>query len=187
MSTPCLIDVQRWVRDYLLTQKSEIEKNAVKLNPQGTSTGVDRLAVYAQGYVARIEEALREAYPAVEVVIGHEKFHVLAREYGIRVKSHSYNLSSVGNRLPQHLYKHDLLSQYPYLRDLARLEWALTESFHARSEPSVDAAVLARITPERWPILKFQFKSHVKLVDVTHPVLEVWLQAKQKKTINEAW
>ena len=101
----------------------------------------ERLEVYARMYFFRLLDCLAGDFPSVHAVMGHESFHVLARDYLEHHPSTSRSVRSLGRFFAQFLDAHALGVQHPFVADLARFEWALLEAFDAR-----DAAPLA---PER--------------------------------------
>ena len=134
----------------------------------------ERLCVYSGGYVARMREALEEAYPAVRHVTGARTFSELARSYAARHPSHDYNLSLAGRHLPEFLQTYSLTKELPFLPDLARLEWQVVEAFHAFDQPPLDPSRLSAVPPEDWERLRLIFQPSVHLLASAWPVLDIW-------------
>ena len=134
----------------------------------------ERLSVYSGGYAARRREALEEAYPAVQRVLGPRAFAELSRAYAARYPSHDYNLSLTGRRLPEFLRTHSLAKELPFLPDLTRLEWQVVESFHAFDRPPLDPARLAAVPSEDWDRLRLAFQPSVGRVASDWPILDIW-------------
>ena len=133
----------------------------------------DRLAVYVNGYPARVREALSDAFPAVEHVVGERRFAELARRYVERGLP-SYNLNHAGAGLPEHVAGDPLAGDYPFLPDLARLEWGITCSFHAHTEPPLDPAPLAQWSLSDWERAVLRFQPWVAVVSSAWPILQIW-------------
>jgi hypothetical protein len=57
---------------------------------------------------------------------------------------------------------------------VARLEWAVHESFHAADPTPFDFAALVQVAPDRQGTLRFRLAPAVRLVASTHPVLAIW-------------
>lgn len=173
--TPPLRDVQRWVKTRITPGGPRLELPlSVSLNPQGGEPGEARLAVYAEGYLARMREALAETYEAVQHLVGERAFRQLAADYAARHPSHDYNLSLTGRHLPEFLPAHLLARRLPLLPDLARLEWAVSVAFHAPARDPVDPARLSACAPEEWPRVRLVFHPSVGVVESSWPVLDVW-------------
>lgn len=175
MPEPSLEEVQRWMKSRILPPERAVAvAPEVELNPQAGDPGVERLSVYSGGYLARVEDALEEAYPAVRHVAGRKGFHDLAHGYAARYPSHSYNLSRAGRHLREFLPTHPLTGELPFLPDLARLEWAVVEAFHAFDQPPLDPARLSAIPPEDWGRIRLVFQPSLRLVASAWPILDIW-------------
>jgi Putative DNA-binding domain len=135
---------------------------------------VGRLRVYANGYPARLEEALRETFPAVEHVIGAGAFAALVRRFADTVPLHSYSLSDAGEQLPDFLRSDPLTSSLPFLPDLARLEWHVARAFHATDDAAFDPSSVAHWSLEDWERAVLRFQPWVALVESDWPVREIW-------------
>jgi hypothetical protein len=135
---------------------------------------ITRLQVYANGYPARIEEALAETFPALEHVVGAGAFAALCHRFAGTVPLHSYSLSDAGEALPQFLRSDPLTSSLPFLTDLARLEWCVTRAFHATDEAPFDPSSLAHWSLDDWEHAVLRFQPWVALVESEWPVREIW-------------
>ncbi len=62
-----------------------------------------------------------------------------------------------------------------YLPDVARLERALRQSYHAADAASIDPAVLQAMTPDRLMASRLQLAPAVRLVRSQWPVYAIWL------------
>ena len=90
-----------------------------------------RVAVYVQGYPARIREALHETFPAVAHIVGDESFAALADRFARGVPADLRNLNLVGAALPAYLESDRASDDLPFLPALAELEWAVDRCFHS--------------------------------------------------------
>jgi hypothetical protein len=134
----------------------------------------ERVAVYADGFPARLREALAEAYPAVEHVVGPDAFGALAHGYARFAFLSSYNLNDAGGLFPEFLSRDPLTGRLPFLPDLARLEWSVTRAFHSAAEPPLDAAALAGWSMETWARGVLRFQPAVAVVRSAWPIVDVW-------------
>jgi hypothetical protein len=95
----------------------------------------DRLAVYVDGYPARLHDALGEQFPAVTRLVGAARFHALVHRYLRAAGLRSYNLNDAGAEMSAFLRADALGAELPFLADLADLEWAVVRAFHATDGP----------------------------------------------------
>jgi len=158
-------------------QIDDMHKNI--LNPQGGVSGLERLEVYAQGYIARIHEALNESYKAVEHVLGHEMFVKLTEDYAKRYPSEDYNLSLAGRHLSSFFQDYKTARELPFLGDLASLEWSITEAFHAFEIPAESLEMLGLLSDEEWEKIKIEFQPHVRILNSDWPVWDIWQARKE--------
>ena len=135
---------------------------------------VTRLRVYANGYPARLEEALKETFPAVEHVVGPSAFAALAYRFAAAVPLYSYNLNDAGEQLPELLRSDPLTANLPFLPDLARLEWHVSKAFHATDEPTFNPAPLAQWSLDDWERAGLCFQPWVAVVESDWPIREIW-------------
>ena len=177
--TPPLQNIQDWIKSRI----QPIEQNQplppvgspqTFLNPQGGVPGEERMAVYANGYLVRIREALAEVYEALRHVLGEDKFSGLCHAYVYRHPSFDYNLNFVGKKLPEFLESSLLTKSFPFLPDLARLEWLVWRAFHAFEEPALDSRQIAEIPMDDWEKTQIIFQPSVGLISSLWPILDIW-------------
>ena len=165
---PSLQETQQWMKERILPGDGAAGEGILR------EPGARRLSVYSGGYLARIQEALEESYPALRHVVGARSFSRIAVTYAAQHHSRDYNLSLSGRRFPEFLETHPLTQELPFLPDLALLEWKVTEAFHAFDRPPIEPARLAAVPPEEWDRLRLVFQPSVRLLSSAWPVLDIW-------------
>ena len=183
MTDPSLRDLQRWMKAKILSHAEETSTAPAspRFNHQRGTPGEERLAVYASGYLARTREALSEAYPAIRHLVGESAFDALARAYAGRYSSHDYNLSLVGRHLPEFLLSAPLREALPFLPDVARLEWAVSQAFHAFDQPPRNVNPLASLSLERGEGARLIFQPSVQVIASSWPILDLWQARTQPR------
>lgn len=172
---PTLREAQQWMASRILHPErfaGEALARMVAEPPRGHRR--ERLNVYINGYPARVQEAVEESFPAVMHLIGHRPSHALVARYASALRRHSYNLNDIGAELPDFLRQDEITGQFPFLPDLARLEWAIVRAFHAHNRPPLDLQPLATWTDEQWHHAVLQFHPSVALVCSAWPVRTLW-------------
>ena len=175
MGEPSLRELQQWMQSRIRptagTLSTELERH---VNSQRGTPGVERLSVYAGGYVARTQQALAEAYEAVHHVLGERAFAELAQRYAARFSSHDYNLSFRGRHLSEFLTTDPLTVRLPFLPDLARLEWFISQAFHAFEQPPLDPASLSGFSLDGWDRVRVVFQPSVGVIASAWPIVDIW-------------
>ena len=170
---PLLSSVQREFKNKIKA-KQVFEMNGVLLNPQGGSPGDQRMAVYAEGYVSRLSEALAEVYETVRHLLGHDAFVELTELYLEQYPSRNYNLNNIGREFPVFVGGTRFTKELPFLPDLAVLELAVASSFHAFDTAPFDPAVLAELSEEDWEKMRVVFQPSVRVLGSEWPILDIW-------------
>ncbi|WP_022702927.1 DNA-binding domain-containing protein [Pseudorhodobacter ferrugineus] len=131
-----------------------------------------RFSVYRNNVAGSLTEALRASFPVLEKLLGAEYFAALA---GVFLRAHpptSRMMMLYGTEMPAFLEGFVPLAHLPYLADVARLEQARRETYHA-SDSTVDAAALA-IAPERFLAARLVLAPPVRVVRSRYPVVSIW-------------
>jgi hypothetical protein len=132
------------------------------------------IRAYSDGYPARIREALVDTYEAVARLVGERAFGELASRYADAHRPRSYNLNDAGVALPRYLRRDPLALEYPFLPDLAALEWRMAAAFHAEQVPSVRISDLASWSEDDWSEATVELGPSVGIVTSRWPVLSLW-------------
>lgn len=133
----------------------------------------DRLAVYREGYPARVGEALGETYPAVARALGARGFAALVERYAAAIPLSSYNLNDAGAQLAAFLSDDPATADLVFLADLAALEWQVAAAFHAFDGDPLDPRTLPWSLDD-WTAAVLAFQPSVSVLTSRWPLLELW-------------
>ncbi len=122
--------------------------------PSRTLDSVERVGIYHGMYMMRMVEALAEDYPALAHYLGHEEFEALVRHYVQHYPSRSYTLNRLGDHFPDFIEEANPTRRI-FLRDLARLELAMTEVFDEEERAPLPAEAIASVAPDQIEGLRF--------------------------------
>ncbi len=106
-----------------------------------------RLGLYRGNLTATWDKTLANAYPVLRRLVGEEFFTALTRVFGMAHPSTSPDLNQFGAGFADFLAQFEHVAQYPYLPDMARLEWALHRGHYAQDAVGVSAAQLDAFGP----------------------------------------
>ena len=140
-----------------------------------------RLEIYSNGYFRRLLDCLKEDYPATLAVIGEHAFRTLVVAYLAAHPSDSPSVFGVGRFLPDFILRHPVVSDRPFLGDLARLERTLIEVFHAADAPPLTATELQRIPAEAWATLRLSQHPAVAMLECEWPVDDLLEPASRER------
>lgn len=132
------------------------------------------LAIYRRNVLGGLHDALASTHPVARRLVGDAFFREAARAFARSSPSTSGDLHEYGGGFAAFLATYPHAAGLPYLPDVARLEWAVHESFHAADVPALDYAPLARVAPERYGELRFRLHPSVRLVRSPYPILAIW-------------
>lgn len=137
-----------------------------------------RLQVYRNNVRATFERALARSFPVLKRRVGDEYFARLSSDYGRDHPSQSGDLHWAGRRFPEWIGSRLDGTDYAWLADLARLEWACEEALVSERLPVAPGDSLARVRPEELSDAMLSLQPALRLVSSRFPVWSVW-QANQ--------
>ncbi len=137
--------------------------------------GSGRFALYRGNLTVTWDKVLSAAYPVLRELVGEEFFSALARAYGMARPSQDPDLNRFGDSFAAFLETFEHVADYPYLPDMARLEWALHRSYYAADTPALDGAALAALSPEQFEELRPRLHPACSLVASRFAVVPLWL------------
>lgn len=137
-------------------------------------SGVRRLQVYRNNNLLSLTGALKAVYPVVCRLVGDEFFNYAAAQYIARHPSRSGDLHEFGEFFAAFLEAFAPATELVYLPDVARLEWAYHQIFHAARHSPLDLAALAQVPAQQQGELHFQLHPAARLLESAFPILRIW-------------
>jgi len=100
-----LLSTQRFLQTALIGAPDDVSLQQVRavIAPSQRLTPEQRLAIYRDGYFARLLECVSAMFPVLRATLGGSLFDELALEYLQVCPSQSYNLAKLGLRFPAFL------------------------------------------------------------------------------------
>lgn len=147
--------------------------------PEGLSDAEGHIAgsrfdVYRNNVAVSLSEALATGFPTIAKLIGTENFKAISGVFLRQSPPSSPMMSHYGAEFPAFLESFEPLAHLGYLADVARLELAMRQSYHAADATSVNAEALAALPPERLTELVMDFAPAVSLLRSSWPVHAIW-------------
>ena len=133
-------------------------------------------AVYQHNHLHGLSTALSERFPLCVKLVGQDCFFGLCAAYitAGNLPGEPF-LASYGKNFPDFLDQSPLLSDYPWLGDVARLEYVQGEAYHAKDAPFWhDLQALALLSEEELTRLYFTPHPSLRLLKSPWPVFQIY-------------
>jgi hypothetical protein len=121
---------------------------------------------------------LAAIFPAIRTLIGADCFLTLTGAFVCARPPASPVLSEYGADFPDFLATQAALVDVPYLADVARLEWAWNQAFHAPDAPALTPQALGHAL-EGGEAVELILHPSAHLLASPHPVLAIWRLARR--------
>ncbi|WP_420995043.1 DNA-binding domain-containing protein [Cupriavidus sp. 30B13] len=168
----CLRERQRQFAAALLDPARPVPPGLVGPDRQPSEK---RFNVYRNNVVAGLVEALKAAFPAVCRIVGEAFFAAMARVYVAQEPPRSPVMLDYGATFPDFIGTFGPADSVPYLADVARIERAWTQAYHAAEATPADPALLATIDCRRLPRLVLALHPSACVVRSPFPAVQIWL------------
>lgn len=172
LNTNCLRERQRNFAAALLDPNMPVPHGLVGPDRELSEK---RFNVYRNNVVVGLVETLKAAFPAVLRIVGDEFFAAMARVYVALEPPRSPIMLDYGETFPDFIGTFEPAKSVPYLPDVARLERAWLEAYHAAEATPADAALLATIDSRILPQVGFTLHPSVRVVRSSFPAVQIWL------------
>lgn len=146
--------------------------------------GIDaqsRFDVHRNNATVGLVDALAATFPVTLMLVGEDFFHGMARERIRADPPRSPLLGRYGEGFAEFIEGFAPAAGLPYLPDLARLEFACLQAYHAADAIQVDVAAYQALlaTPERLAATRLTLHPACRWLHSTHAVRSLWLAHQQ--------
>ena len=163
-----LRDFQTSFKGYLTGSGEEEAAVAARFISSGFA---DNASIYRNNVRHAHVGALSAIYPAIRALVGEDYFDGLAARYANARPPVSAVLAGYGAGFSKYLTSRSELSRVPFLPDVARLEWAMNEAFHAHSSFSLAPDEVAQLFAGS--AVDFDLVASARLLVLDHAALEI--------------
>ena len=143
------------------------------VNPDGEQAS-KRFDVYRNNVAVSLSDALETAFPVVRKLLGDEFFRAMA---GVYLRTHppkSPLMMFYGDAMPQFLRRFGPTKKFGYLPDVAKVELAIRQSYHAGDTDAVDPQALGAIDPDKLMEVRLRIAPAVRTVISDFPVHAIY-------------
>ncbi|WP_421704780.1 DNA-binding domain-containing protein [Aliiroseovarius sp.] len=138
-----------------------------------------RFDVYRNNVAVSLTEALEQAFPTIRALVGDEFFKAMAGVFLRQSPPGSPMLMQYGETFPGFLSSFQPVAHLGYLPDVARLEQAMRESYHAGDAVPADPAALQDLPPDRLMAARLELAPATRVVRSPWPIHSVWMATNQ--------
>lgn len=136
----------------------------------------ERLNIYTNNIFSSLKKILMDDFPFCEKILKKQKFNQASFEFIRNFPPTSGCLLHYGQKFPSFLGV--LFPEFPWIRDVAQLEWAKKELYYTSDTSSLDPAVLNSISSEKYSSLTFEFPKAIFFFKSNFYLSEIWQDNK---------
>ena len=143
------------------------------VGPTGAPAG-KRYDVYRNNVAVSLADALETAFPAIRKLVGDEFFRAMA---GVYLRAHppaSPLMMHYGQELPAFLAAFAPVTHLPYLPDVARIELAVRQAYHAADATPLTGEDIGALPEADLPGLRFAAAPAAHLLASAYPAASIW-------------
>jgi hypothetical protein len=133
-----------------------------------------RFAVYRNNVAASLTEVLQVAFPAIRKLVGSDFFAAMSGAFLRQHPPRNRTMMLYGGAFADFLATFPPVASYPYLADVARLEQALRESYHAADAEPMAAGLLASVPEATLLLSRPVFAPALRLIRSPWPIHAIW-------------
>jgi hypothetical protein len=105
-----------------------------EIQAAGSLNELEALDVYRKGYFARVNDALIENFETIYKLAQPDNFYEVTKVFVNEHPSQEFNISKLSEKFIEFLGSLEIATDYPFLNDLAHLDWQRSRLFHIKDE-----------------------------------------------------
>jgi len=133
----------------------------------------DRMSVYRNNYISHMTKSLMGTYELITALTGDHFALMMAQDYARAHVPDKGNMNDYGAEYADFIADFELARAVPYLPDMARLEWALHEAYHAADDTALSIAALQAVDDGDLDCVRLRFRAAVRLISSDYPVFDI--------------
>lgn len=135
-----------------------------------------RFAVHRNNIVVSLVDAVADTFPVCLALVGKDFFRAMAHAFILARPPMSPVLAWYGGAFPEFVSHFSPAAGLPYLADVARLEWAWVQAFHAADDFSLDAGAIDDLLTNEdiLPYLEMRFHPSAHVICSRYAIVSIW-------------
>jgi len=143
------------------------------IEPDGLDPAV-RLGVYRTTVMLSLTDTLAASFPVICRLVDPRFFAFAADAFIRQAPPRAACLDRYGDAFPAFLDAFPACAEYPYLGDVARLEWALHRAARAPYLQPLAPTAMAAFAPDQTADMQIALDPAVAYIESAWPVAEIW-------------
>ncbi|HEX4910245.1 MAG TPA: DNA-binding domain-containing protein [Permianibacter sp.] len=139
-----------------------------------TTDQPQRFSVHRNNVIAGLVQVLTEGFPTTLQLLGDEYFRAVAAAFARASPPRSPVLSEYGERFPAFLAALPAVAPYPYVPDVAQLEWLGRRAFHSADAPVLTLAAVRALPLPALLMQSLRIHPAARWLRSVHPVVSLW-------------
>ncbi len=153
------------------------------VGPRGKAA-VKRYNVYRNNVTVSLIDALAAIYPATQRITGVEFFRAMARFHVRATPPVSPLLFEYGRDFPGFVKNYEYAQDMPWLADVARIERAWLDAYHAGDAPPLTPAALTEVSADRVGELIFAAHPATRIVKSDYPAVAIFAMNRSEEPVT---
>lgn len=135
-----------------------------------------RFAVYRNNVMVSLIDALADACPVTQALVGEEFFRAMAAVFARANPPLSPVMAYYGAGFSDFIERFPAAAELPYLADVARLEMLRVHAYHAADAMAIAPDEISRLLedPERLPEARFKLQPSLRILSSPHAAVSLW-------------
>ena len=154
------------------------------LEPLIDSGGRAGLEIYRRNLIFALVGALESTYRVTAEMLGQENFRFLGKRYLHAYPSTEVDLTRFGAHFPTFLSTCEEVSAYPWLRDLARLEQAWTQTAHSEPGETISRERITALGALGAGAEVARLENSVRVLDLEFDVFATWSEFTESGQVS---
>ncbi len=135
-----------------------------------------RFSVYRNNVMVSLMDALAQAFPVTQELVGEEFFRAMAKRFVLAHPPRTRILAYYGQEFAAFVQAFAPAASLPYLADVARLEMLRIQAYHAADATTLTAQDIAAALADEAGLGELRFGLHpsVSVLRSRHAVVSLW-------------
>ena len=155
------------------------------IRPSKTLTAEQRMRIYTEQYMLRLQGICRDRHPALAELLGTDEFEALVTDYLSRFPPYGYTLNNLCHTVPYYLERYCERPDQDLLLEVSRLEQAISEGYDTYVVGRVTSEDLTAVAAEAWPLIRFRLDPSVRLMAFEYDVVGIYDAVKENRSLPE--